>query len=281
MPQTQSHNTAPELSDAEQAALAKILRFNPEADPRRCLPGIPPSRIPRHIAIIMDGNGRWAQSRGLPRSTGHSAGSQAVERALRAISDAGVETLTLFSFSSENWTRPQGEIDALMTLCIAKLKEKREFLVEHNIRLRHLGRRRGLPTGVLDELDTTIAATGSCTGPTLCLALNYGSRDEITDAVRAIAREASAGALTPGDIDERTIADHLGTRGLPDPDLLIRTSGEFRLSNFLLWQLSYAEIVVTDTLWPDFTERDLFDAIGVFAARTRRFGSTTERAEPC
>ena len=281
MPHTRSHNTAPELSDADRAALARILRFNPEADPRRCLPDVPPGRIPRHVAIIMDGNGRWAQSRGLPRSAGHGAGALAVERSLQAISDAGVEALTLYSFSSENWSRPADEIDALMTLCVAKLKEKRAFLVEHNIRLRHLGRRQGLPRSVLDELDTTIAATGSCTGPTLCLALNYGSRDEIADAVRAIAREASGGALAPDDIDEQTITDHLGTRGMPDPDLLIRTSGEFRLSNFLLWQISYAEIVVTDTLWPDFTERDLFDAIGAFAARARRFGATTERAEPC
>ncbi len=274
-------NAATDLSAAEQAALSRIIEFNPEADPRRVLPDVPPSRIPRHVAIIMDGNGRWAEARGLSRSAGHAAGSTAVERALQAIADAGVEALTLYSFSSENWSRPEDEVDALMTLCIAKLKEKREFLVEHNIRLRHLGRREGLPQSVLDELDTTIAATQVCDGPNLCLALNYGSRDEITDAVRAIASKAESGSLDPSSIDHQTIADHLGTHGLPDPDLLIRTSGEFRISNFLLWQISYAEIVVTETLWPDFTEDDLFDAIRAFASRNRRFGATSEPTEPC
>jgi undecaprenyl diphosphate synthase len=277
MRQTKDHNTAHDRSPDDRAALARIAKLNPEADPARFLPDVPPSRIPRHVAIIMDGNGRWAKSRDLPRSAGHAAGSLSVERALQAISDAGVEILTLYSFSSENWTRPKDEIDALMTLCVAKLKEKRAFLVEHNIQLRHLGRREGLPQSVLSELDTTIEATGSCTGPTLCLALNYGSRDEIVDAVRSIARDA----IDPADISEQTIADHLNTRGLPDPDLLIRTSGEFRLSNFLLWQISYAEIVVTETLWPDFTDQDLFDAIGVFASRSRRFGATDEQDAPC
>jgi undecaprenyl diphosphate synthase len=270
-------NISSDPSEPDIAALARIAGLNPEADPRRFLPDVPPARIPRHIAIIMDGNGRWAKARGLPRSAGHAAGSIAVERALQAISNAGVEVLTLYSFSSENWTRPKDEIDALMTLCVAKLKEKREFLVEHNIQLRHLGRREGLPQSVLDELDATIDATDCCTGPTLCLALNYGSRDEILDAVRSIA----SSALAPADIDERTISEHLYTCALPDPDLMIRTSGEFRLSNFLLWQISYAEIVVTETLWPDFTEQDLYDAIGVFASRTRRFGATNEQAEPC
>ena len=281
MRHTEDHNTAHDCSETDHAALARIARFNPEADPSRCIPDVPPSRIPRHIAIIMDGNGRWAQARGLPRSTGHAAGSQSVERALQAISDAGVEVLTLYSFSSENWTRPRDEIDALMTLCVAKLQEKREFLVEHNIQLRHLGRREGLPQRVLDELDTTIAATKDCTGPTMCLALNYGSRDEIVDAARAIARKAALGDITPDAIDEQMIADHLTTKGLPDPDLLIRTSGENRLSNFLLWQISYAEIVVTETLWPDFNEQDLFEAIRVFASRRRRFGATSEQAEQC
>ncbi|MCB9848470.1 MAG: di-trans,poly-cis-decaprenylcistransferase [Phycisphaeraceae bacterium] len=269
------------LGEADHAALARILRRNPEAEPRRVIPHVPPTRIPRHVAIIMDGNGRWAKARDLPRSAGHAAGATAVERALQAISWAGVEALTLYSFSSENWTRPADEVDALMTLCVAKLKEKREFLVEHNIRLRHLGRRQGLPRSVLDELDATIAATARCTGPTLCLALNYGSRDEIIEAARFIATKAAKGELEPADIDEQTIADHLGTAGIPDPDLLIRTSGEFRVSNFLLWQISYAEIVVTDTLWPDFAEQDLYDAITEYAGRSRRFGATEERAEPC
>jgi len=277
MPSNDPDHPAPARTDADVAALARINRINPEAIPDRCIPDVPPSRIPRHIAIIMDGNGRWAQSRGLPRTAGHAAGSTSVERALQAISDAGVEALTLYSFSSENWSRPKDEVDALMTLCVAKLQEKREFLVEHNIQLKHLGRREGLPASVLGELDSTIDATSVCTGPTLCLALNYGSRDEIVDAIRAIASSNTA----PSDITEQTIADNLGTAGLPDPDLLIRTSGEFRLSNFLLWQISYAEIIVTETLWPDFTEQDLFDAIRKYASRARRFGATTEQAEPC
>ena len=277
MPNPQDHNRAHERTDPDDAAMARITRVNPEADPRRHLPGVAPSRIPRHIAIIMDGNGRWAQARGMPRKAGHAAGALAVERALKAVSNAGVEVLTLYSFSSENWTRPRDEIDALMTLCVAKLKEKRDFLVEHNIRLRLIGQRRGLPLRVLDELDATIAATEACTGPTLCLALNYGARAEIVEAVRRIVQSS----ITPEDIDEQTIADHLDTNGLPDPDLLIRTSGELRLSNFLLWQISYAEIVVTETLWPDFSERDLYDAIAEFAARKRRFGATSEQAGQC
>jgi len=282
MPQRDDHQLhRDELSESDRAALARIARRNPEADPLGRLPGVAPSRIPRHVAIIMDGNGRWATARGLPRSSGHAAGTDAVERVLRAACDAGVEVLTLYSFSSENWSRPSDEVDALMRLCVTKLREKRDFLLEHNVSMRHIGRREGLPTSVLDELDATIDATSHCTGPALCIALNYGSRDEIIDAVRSIARDAAEGRIDPETIDESLIAERLGTRGLPDPDLLIRTSGECRVSNFLLWQISYAEIVVTQTLWPDFGETEFFGAIREFASRQRRFGAVSEKAEPC
>jgi len=222
--------------------------------------------------VIMDGNGRWAQAQGLPRILGHKAGVEAVRRTLEACSTIGVEALTLFSFSSENWKRPREEVEALMGLLLLQLRKERDGLLRNNIRLRHLGRREGLPDEALRELDAVVEATSTCTGPTLCLALNYGSRAEIVDAVRTIARRAIEGGLSPDAIDEACIDGALNTAGLPDPDLLIRTAGERRLSNFLLWQISYAEIHVTEKHWPDFAADDLYAAVRDYAGRDRRFG---------
>jgi undecaprenyl diphosphate synthase len=235
-------------------------------------------RAPRHIAIIMDGNGRWARQRGLPRWEGHRAGAESVRRALRACQKHGVEALTLFSFSSENWRRPPEEVAALMHLLFESLRAERDQLIENNIRLRQIGCLDGLPQAARDELQATIDATAGCTGATLCLALNYGSRDEIVRAARSLAADAAAGTLDPASIDEACFASRLDTAGLPDPDLLIRTAGEMRVSNFLLWQISYAEFHVTPTLWPDFGETDIDEAIAIFTRRERRFGAVTPGA---
>ncbi len=261
-----------ELSHEDREALARIARINPEAKPRAVLPDVPPARLPRHIAIIMDGNGRWAQQRGLPRPLGHKAGAEAVRRALSACSDLGVEALTLFSFSSENWKRPPDEIAALMALYIHNMRLERDALVRNNIRFRQIGRTDGLPDEALRELHETLEATSGCTGPTLCLAINYGSRDEIVHAAKQLAREAARGDLDPENITEDLFAARLHTAGLPDPDLLIRTAGEMRLSNYLLWQLSYAELHVTPKLWPEFGQEDILVAIRDYAGRQRRFG---------
>lgn len=257
---------------ADVAALARIRSRFPGSDPTGLLADVPPTRIPRHIAVIMDGNGRWAEERGFPRVFGHRAGASAVREAIRGCAKVGVEVLTLYSFSSENWRRPGDEIEALMRLCVAYCEGEKGELLRHNIRVQVIGRREGLPSDVLAALDALTGATAGCTGLTLCLAINYGSRDEIIDAVRAIAAKAVTGELRPEDINDALIADHLDTAGLPDPDLLVRTGGEMRLSNYLLWQLSYAELYVTDEHWPDFTEQSLFTAIRAYAARNRRFG---------
>jgi len=260
------------LSAEDQSALRRILAVNPRAEPLVRLPDVPPSRIPRHIAIIMDGNGRWAKERGLPRRAGHKAGALAVRAAVEECGKLGVEALTLYSFSLENWKRPREEIEALMALYLEYMRAERELLVKHNMRFRQIGRREGLPPEALAELDLTLEATKNCTGPTLCLAVNYGSRAEITDAVRAIARRVAQGELAPEAIDEAALSAHLDTAGLPDPDLLIRTAGEMRISNYLLWQISYSELHVTPTLWPDFRAEHLHAAIRDFASRRRRFG---------
>ncbi len=260
------------LSPEDAAALSRMKTLNPKADPLARIPGVAPSRIPRHIAIIMDGNGRWANERGLPRRAGHKAGALSVREAVEECGRLGVEALTLYSFSLENWKRPREEIEALMALYLEYMRAEREHLVKHNIRFRQIGRREGLPPEALAELDRTLEATASCTGPTLCLAVNYGSRAEITDAARAIARKVRDGALRAEDVDERTISEHLNTAGLPDPDLLIRTAGEMRVSNYLLWQISYSELHVAPTLWPDFRAEHLHAAIRDFASRRRRYG---------
>jgi undecaprenyl diphosphate synthase len=233
---------------------------------------VPPSKVPRHIAVIMDGNGRWARERGLPRIEGHRRGSEAVRACTAGCLDAGVGHLTLYAFSKENWQRPADEVKALMLLLDRFLAERTAEIMERNIRLRAIGHLQDLPANARRRLDDAMARSAVNTALTLTLALSYGGRTEITDAVRAIATGVREGRLDPAGITEDTVAGHLYTAGTPDPDLLIRTSGEMRISNFLLWQLSYTEIVVTKKLWPDFTKEDLFAAIREYAGRDRRYG---------
>ena len=234
--------------------------------------GVPADKIPRHIAVIMDGNGRWARERGLPRIEGHRRGSEAVRACTAACLEAGVPYLTLYAFSKENWQRPADEVAALMVLLDRFLAERTAEIMERNIRLRAIGHLPDLPDKVRRRLEDTIARSAGNTALTLTLALSYGARTEIADAARQLAREAKAGTLDPETIDEEAVAARLYTAGTPDPDLLVRTSGEMRLSNFLLWQISYAEIVVTPQLWPDFTKEDLFAALQEYARRHRRYG---------
>lgn len=236
------------------------------------LADVPRHRWPRHVAIIMDGNGRWARSRGLPRIEGHYRGAQVVPRITEEAARLGLAQLTLFAFSSENWRRPQEEIAALMELYRHYVVAERPSLVRNNVKFCTIGRREGIPADVLAEADKTVAGSAGNTGMTLCLAVNYGSRREITDAARRLAHRVRLGELDPDSITEETFAAALDTAGMPDPDLLIRTAGEMRLSNFLLWQMSYSELWVTPTLWPDFTASDLHAAIRDFAGRERRFG---------
>jgi undecaprenyl diphosphate synthase len=229
-------------------------------------------RMPRHIAIIMDGNGRWANARGLPRIEGHRQGAHAVERALDTCRDLGIPYLTLYCFSNENWKRPQAELDFLMGLLRSYLTKQTESLVAKGVRLKIVGRREGLPADVLSIMDHAVRISADAKPFTLCLAINYGSRQEIVDAVRHIADQVHSGTLLPSEIDEPILEQSLYTHGIPDPDLVIRTSGEMRLSNFLLWQISYSELWVTDKLWPEFGRDDLLEAIVDFAHRHRRFG---------
>ena len=238
------------------------------------------AKIPRHIAIIMDGNGRWAKERGWPRLTGHEQGAHSVERVSEACIAEGVEFLTLYAFSTENWKRPAHEVSGLMMLLERFLAEKVAMMNENGVRLATIGRTSDLPAPVRRRLDRAIAETAHNTKLTLTLALNYGGRDEIVDAVRSIAGEVKSGALDPSAIDAGTLSSHLYTAGMPDPDLLIRTSGEMRISNFLLWQLSYTEIHVTPTLWPDFGSGDLRAAIADYQARDRRYGGAVENPNP-
>jgi len=228
--------------------------------------------LPRHVAIIMDGNGRWATRQGLPRIAGHHAGRRAVREAVEGCSDLGVKYLTLYTFSVENWNRPGHEVTALMAFLRQVLREERKELGRKNVRLGAWGRLDQLPAAVRKELDCSIAALSGNTGLRLYLALSYGGRAEIVDAVRRIAAEVAAGKMSPADVDEESFSRYLYTAGAPFPDLLIRTSGEMRLSNFLLWQLAYSEIYVTDVLWPDFRRHHLEEAIIAYQGRDRRFG---------
>jgi undecaprenyl diphosphate synthase len=242
------------------------------------LDDIPSERFPRHIAVIMDGNGRWAVRRGLERVRGHQQGARTVrdivtECARLRDAHGGPDFLTLSSFSLENWKRPTGEVSFLMQMYIDYLRQERPTMMENNIRFRQIGRMENLPDPVLEEVSITLDQTKNNSGLTLVLALNYGSRAEITDAVRAIAEDVRDGRLRPEAIDEETISRHLYTADMPDPDLLIRTAGEMRISNYLLWQISYAELFVSDVLWPDFGIDDLHAAIRSFASRNRRFGA--------
>jgi undecaprenyl diphosphate synthase len=234
----------------------------------------PTGAIPRHIAIIMDGNGRWAKQRGLPRIKGHEQGAQAVREAVSACGDLRVEFLTLYAFSAENWQRPKAEVMALMHLLEKFLKEKTEELRDKNVRLQAIGRLTDLPDSCQAQLHRSIEETAHNTsGLTLILALSYGSRLEIIDAVKSLVHEVQAGHIDSAMIDPEIFSKHLYTRYYPDPDLLIRTSGEMRLSNFLLWQLSYTEMYVTPTLWPDFKKENLFAAVEEFGQRQRRYGA--------
>lgn len=233
---------------------------------------VPPEKRPRHIAAIMDGNGRWAQRRGLPRIEGHRHGVAAVRRTVEECVRLGIEYLTLYCLSSENWKRPKSELDFLLRLLEQYIVEERQTFLENNVRVVVIGKREGIPSHVQREIDKTVEMTADQTGLCLCLAVNYGGRAEILDAVRAIAAKVAEGQLSPNDIDEATFSAHLYTAGMPDPDLLIRTAGELRVSNFLLWQISYAELWVTDVCWPDFDENLLRQAIRDYARRVRRFG---------
>jgi undecaprenyl diphosphate synthase len=234
--------------------------------------GLPPEKLPRHIAVIMDGNGRWAKARGLSRIFGHQAGVLRVREIVTESARLGVEVLTLYSFSVENWKRPQDEVAGLMAICIEYLKSESDLMMENNIRFAQFGQRKGLPQEVLDEIDRVTALTSQNTGMTLALALNYGARTEIVDAIKTLARKVQSGSLSPDDIDEDTVSNALYTAGHPDPDLLIRTAGEMRVSNYLLWQISYAELHVSQLCWPDFGVPQLHQAIQDFASRNRKFG---------
>ncbi|HXG11861.1 MAG TPA: isoprenyl transferase [Gemmataceae bacterium] len=247
-------------------------RFDSATLQRLAAVGLDPARLPAHVAIIMDGNGRWAQQRGLPRIEGHRRGAQAVRRTVEECCRLGIRQLTLYCLSVENWKRPRVELDFLMALLHRYLLEERAEIMAQNIRFTTIGRRSDLPPEVLAELDENINLSRDNTGMVLCLAINYGGRTELVDAMRSLAEQVRRGALEPEQIDEEVINNALYTAGMPDPDLLIRTAGEMRVSNFLLWQISYAELWVTDLCWPDFDRTTLHAALRDYAGRERRFG---------
>lgn len=231
------------------------------------------ANLPKHVAIIMDGNGRWAKQRHLPRIEGHRAGAESARVIIRTAGELGINYLTLYAFSAENWNRPKDEVDALMKYLVHYLKSETPELNKNNVRLEVIGQIYRLPENVQEHLKKSIATLSKNNGLTLVMALSYGSRIEIVEAVRAIAGKAREGKLDPADINEQVISQHLWTRNVPDPDLLIRTSGEMRISNFLLWQISYTELVVTQTLWPDFRKPQFFAALEEYTRRHRRFGA--------
>ncbi|MCX6570229.1 MAG: isoprenyl transferase [Candidatus Aminicenantes bacterium] len=243
--------------------------FPPGTEEHDLLLKIDLRRLPGHVAVIMDGNGRWAQQRGLSRAEGHNAGSASVREVVEASARLGIEFLTLYAFSRENWKRPRLEVGQLWRLLREYLGKEDKLLIENDIRMRVIGRKAGIPRPVLRELERVEEMTRTNCRMTLVIALNYGGRSEIVDAVRRILEE---GQLGPGDLDEKEFAAHLYTEGIPDPDLLIRTSGELRVSNFLLWQIAYTEIYVTPVLWPDFRKRHLLEAVLEYQKRDRRFG---------
>jgi undecaprenyl diphosphate synthase len=228
--------------------------------------------LPRHVAVIMDGNGRWAVQRGLPRVAGHREGVTAVRTVVRAAGELGVDFLTLYAFSSENWNRPRHEVATLMSLLERSIDRELPELMARNVRFRVIGRLDRVPASVSERIEHVVKATASNSGLTLLMAFNYGGRDELVDAFRVLARDVRAGVLHPDDIDEVRVSRALYTEGVPDPDLLIRTSGEMRVSNFLLWQIAYTELWMTPTLWPDFGARELYLAVADFQQRDRRFG---------
>lgn len=235
------------------------------------------NRLPRHIAIIMDGNGRWAKARNMERSYGHRYGVDAVRTVTEAATELGLKYLTLYTFSTENWNRPDDEITALMSLMVMAIERETPDLIKNNVRLQAIGDLSRIPAEVRERLDKCIEETSKGTGVTLILALSYSSRWEITEAARNISRAVAEGKMSADDISEETIGCFLATKDIPDPDLLIRTGGELRVSNFLLWQLAYAELYFTDEFWPDFGKESLYKAICNYQSRERRFGKTSEQ----
>jgi undecaprenyl diphosphate synthase len=252
-----SRGSAADALTADAALLLETIRRQP---------------LPRHVAVIMDGNGRWAGLRGLPRIAGHREGVRAARQAVRTAGQLGIEYLTLYAFSSENWTRPAAEVGFLMRLLESSVDEELPGLIENNVRLRALGEMGTLSDGVRRSVERAVRATERNTGLTLLIALNYGGRQELIRGMRSLAARVARGELAPEAIDEPCVAATLDTAGVPDPDLLIRTSGEYRLSNFLLWQVAYTELLVLPTLWPDFSQQDLYGAVAEYQRRSRRFG---------
>lgn len=238
-----------------------------------------PARLPVHVAIIMDGNGRWARKRAMNRSEGHAEGVNSVNRITRIASDLGIKYLTLYAFSTENWNRPPEEVEALMHLIGWTIRKETPELKANNVKIHLLGDISRLPKEVRDSLEEGRVATQDCTGLNLDLCLSYSSRNEITNAARELARKAAAGELNPDDITEQTVADHLTTHGFPDPDLMIRTGGEERISNFLLWQIAYSELYFTPVLWPDFDNNEFLKALIDYQDRERRFGKTSDQVK--
>lgn len=235
------------------------------------------NRIPRHVAVIMDGNGRWAKARNLERSAGHVQGVSTVRLITEIASELNIGYLTLYTFSTENWNRPKEEVDALMHLIVTAIERETPDLIKNNVRLTMIGNTSRMPKFALDRLNKCIEDTSVDTGLTLCLALSYSSRWEITDAVKKISQEVATGVLKAEDITDETVSAHLTTAQMPDPDLLIRTGGDKRVSNFLLWQIAYSEIYITDKYWPDFSKEDFCQAIVEYQSRERRFGLTSEQ----
>jgi undecaprenyl diphosphate synthase len=240
---------------------------------------INPDNLPKHLAIIMDGNGRWAKKQGLLRAIGHENGTKAVKQTVESCAKLGIENLTLYAFSTENWNRPKLEVDALMNILVNSLKKELPTLIKNSIRLNTIGNTDLLPARARKQLLDVIEQTKDNKRMTLTLALSYGSREELISAFKKITEKTNTGQLTTADINEATINQHLYTYDLPDVDLVIRTSGEHRISNFLLWQIAYAELYFTDVLWPDFREKDLHEAIISYQQRERRFGKTSEQVK--
>ena len=236
-----------------------------------------PTRIPRHVAIIMDGNGRWAKQHGQERSFGHENGVSTVRQVTEIASEVGVKYLTLYTFSTENWDRPQDEVDALMNLIVVSIEQQTPDLIKNNVRLTTIGDMSRMPEFASSRLRKCMQDTGHCTGLVLCLALSYSSRWEIVEACRKMAVEAVEGKLNLADIDDEAFAARLATRDMPDPDLLIRTGGDLRVSNYLLWQIAYSELYFTSKYWPDFSKEDFVEAIADFQSRERRYGKTSEQ----
>lgn len=235
-------------------------------------------KFPDHIAIIMDGNGRWAKARGMPRAVGHERGVEALRRTVEGAQEIGLKNLTVYSFSTENWRRPVAEVNALFGLLKAYVKRDLNRLASEGVRVRILGTRQGLPEDILELVERAEARTAQNDAFNLCIAFNYGGREELVRAARKMATDMASGDIAEADVTEETFATYLDTEGIPDPDIVIRTSGEFRLSNFLVWQAAYAELVFMDVLWPDFSKAQLVEAIEIFRTRERRFGGLASGA---